>query len=275
VPIVHIASLWSLRGYPSAEAPWSIEKQLDAIKAAGFDGVTGRIDLETGQAARDRNLEVVGYMSSGADNEFSELLEVQKAAGAHHVNVQLADHDTELAEALHLTCRLFEIARKIGELEISVEVHRDTCTETPEKSYALADAYQKASGTLLPITWDFSHFAVVKHLTPTDFIPRLLVRPDLIARSNQFHLRPFNGHHCQVPVTRLDGELSRELKEWLPFAKAACEMWITGQTDPDRTLFVVPEMGPVSSGYGLEQHPSPWEDAVRLRELLAAELPFK
>jgi hypothetical protein len=105
-----------------------------------------------------------------------------------------------------------EDADRLGGLEPSIEVHRDTCTETPEKTYALADGYLKMTGKLLPLTWDFSHLAVVKHLMPESYVKRLLVRPKLIQRSQQFHFRPFNGHHCQVPVTRGDGSLTRELR---------------------------------------------------------------
>jgi hypothetical protein len=44
MPILHqIATLWSLRDYPQTGAPWGIDTQLDAIKSAGFDGVTGRL----------------------------------------------------------------------------------------------------------------------------------------------------------------------------------------------------------------------------------------
>jgi hypothetical protein len=264
----HIANLWSLREYPAAEQTWSIDQQLDAIKAAGFHGITGRITTATGAAARERRLIVVGYISSSDPEEFNHLLEIQKSAGARHINVQLGDHDTLTEAALQLTLQLFETAEKIGELELSIEVHRDTCTETPEKTYALADGYYRATGRLLPITWDFSHFAVVKHLAPDAFSERLLVRPDLVQRASQFHFRPFNGHHCQVPVTRPDGSLSRELREWIPFVRDTIRLWLDGNRGSDGDLFFVPEMGPVSSGYNLEQLPNSWEDAIRLRPIL-------
>jgi hypothetical protein len=264
----HVANLWSLRQYPTAEQPWSLEEQLDAVKAAGFDGVTGRITPEVGMAARQRGLMIVGYISSSNSEEFGSLLETQKSAGARHVNVQLGDHDTLTDAALLLTIQLFNIAEEICDLELSIEVHRDTCTETPEKAYALADRYCEATGRLLPVTWDFSHFAVVKHLAYDVFSERLLVRPDLIHRSCQFHFRPFNGHHCQVPVTRADGSLSREFQEWLPFARDTVQLWLDGNRETNRELFVVPEMGPVSSGYNLEQLPNSWDDAVRLRPIL-------
>ena len=264
----HIASLWSLRQYPTAEHPWTLEEQLDAVKAAGFDGVTGRITQDAGIAARKRGLMIVGYISSSNSEEFRPLLQVQKSAGARHINVQLGDHDTPTDAALLLTVQLFKMAEEVRDLELSIEVHRDTCTETPEKTYALADSYCEATGRLLPITWDFSHFAVVKHLACEVFSERLLVRPDLIHRSCQFHFRPFNGHHCQVPVTRGDGSLSCEFQEWLPFAQHTVQLWLDGNRETDRELFIVAEMGPVSSGYNLEQLPNSWDDAVRLRQIL-------
>ena len=266
----HIANLWSLRQYPSAEHPWSADEQLDAIKAAGFDGITGRITPELGAAARRRDLLILGYVSSSDAREFRSLLEIQKMCGAEHVNVQLGDHDTLTEAALELTLRLFAAAGELGQLELSIEVHRDTCTETPEKTYALADSYYDVTGQLLPITWDFSHFAVVKHLAAHDFSRRLLVRPELVQRSCQFHFRPFNGHHCQIPVTRSDGSPSREFQDWLPFVKDTIRLWLDGNKDGERELFFVPEMGPVSSGYNLEQLPNSWEDAIRLRPILEA-----
>jgi hypothetical protein len=264
----HIANLWSLREYPTAEKPWSVDEQLDAIKAAGFDGVTGRVDEAVGKAAHQRDLMVVGYVSSGNESEFESLLETQKAAGARHINVQLADHDTPTEESLRLVRSLFATADRCGDIELSIEVHRDTCTETPEKAYALADAYEVETGQLLPITWDFSHFAVVKHLAPADFSARLLSRTNLVQRACQFHFRPFNGHHCQVPVTRMDGQLSCELRDWLPFAKDTLRLWLEVNKNTNREILVVPEMGPVSSGYNLEQLPNSWEDAVRLRPII-------
>lgn len=264
----HIASLWSLRQYPTAEQPWSAEEQLNAIKAAGFDGVTGRITPELGAAARKRELMIVGYISSSDAGQFKSLLETQKLAGAKHINVQLGDHDTLTDAALLLTLQLFKTAEEIGGLEVSIEVHRDTCTETPEKTYALADSYYRATDRLLPITWDFSHFAVVKHLAPNVFSERLLIRPELVQRSCQFHFRPFNGHHCQIPVTRPDGSLSREFHQWLPFVRDTFRLWLEGPQPTSRELFVVPEMGPVSSGYNLEQLPNSWDDATRLRPIL-------
>ncbi len=259
----HIANTWSLVQYPSAKKEWTPERKVAAIGEAGFDGFSGG-GRERALAAKS-GLIFVGYVASGKAADFRRFLAENQDAGAHHINVQLADEDTLTPEALRLTLRLMEEAEKLG-VEAAVEVHRDTCTETPEKTYALADAYRKATGKLLPMTWDFSHLAVVKHLAPP-YWERLLVAPKLVQHAQQFHFRPFNGHHGQVPVTNGKGKLTREIELWLPFLEKTIEMWLAGK-QAGREMFAMPEMGPVPGGYNLSVLPNSWEDAKVLRRII-------
>jgi hypothetical protein len=260
--LIHTAALWSLVQYPSAEKEWDMERKLAAIKEAGFEAAATQWRPETGAMARKLGLKCVGYVCSGTKSEFGPLLEVQRDSGAHHINVQMADHDTPVEEAIDLAIHLMAESRRLG-VKAALEVHRDTCTETPEKTFAIADGYQKATGELLPMTWDHSHIGVVKHLAPP--FERCLERPDLIQRASQMHMRPFNGHHCQVPVTNGHGELTQEVKDWLVFAESLLALWLEGNRGVDRELYVVPEMGPVQGGYNLSTLPNSWEDAKVLR----------
>ena len=41
--LAHIANLWSLVGHPSSAKEWSLKKKINAIAAAGFDGITTRM----------------------------------------------------------------------------------------------------------------------------------------------------------------------------------------------------------------------------------------
>jgi len=261
----HIANLWTLMQHPAKEYEWPLEQKLRAVKEAGFDGVCWAGSQELHEGTQRHGLIFVGGMSSGKAEDFPRLLQEQKAAGAHHINVQLADDDTLASEALDLALALMQEGRRLG-LEPAIEVHRDTCTETPEKTYALADAYQERTGELLPISWDFSHIAVVKHLVPGNYAERMIIRPDLIQRAQQFHFRPFNGHHAQVPVTDGKGNLTREVRHWLPFAEAVLRCWLSGNRNTGREIFICPEMGPVEGGYNLSSLPASWEDARVLRE---------
>jgi len=178
------------------------------------------------------------------------------------VNVQLCDHDTPPKEAVAVWIKMMTLADKLG-LNIDLEVHRDTCTETPEKVYEMAALYKKATGKKLRFCWDFSHFAVVKHLYPR-FANRLLVQPDLVQLARQFHFRPFNGHHNQIPVTDGKGNDSLEIKPVLEFFDDLFACWLKGAKGGE-VLYVCPELGPYQHSYGLSIFPNVWKDAINLR----------
>jgi hypothetical protein len=250
--------------HPSRAREWTLDEKLDAIQEAGFDSVCWAPIPGLREGLKERGLSFVGGMASGDAAAFPTLLNDLERAGAVHVNVQLGDDEMLTSEALRLTLRLMREAKVWG-LKAAIESHRGTCTETPEKTYALADAYQDVTGELLPISWDFSHFAVVKHLVPDNFIERLLVRPALVQHAQQFHFRPFNGHHAQVPITDEGGELTPEVREWLPFAEAVLRCWLDGNRKNAREIFICPELGPVEGGYALSTFPNSWEDAKVLR----------
>lgn len=261
----HICSLWTLWDHPTEKKPWSLERQLNEIKAAGFDGFTTLAEKEHGRLARKLDLMIVGHFATSRPGNFRRLIQQNVDNGAVHINVQLAAHNTPVGQAIKLAVQLNELADKLG-AKCSIEVHRDTCTETPEKTHAVAEGYRKATGKRLALTWDFSHPAVVKHLAPP-YEQRLLAAPKLVQQSEQFHFRPFNGHHCQVPVTDGRGKLSVEVKQWLPFLEKTLELWLAGN-QAGRGLFAVPEMGPARGGYNFASLPSSWEDAKVLRPLI-------
>ncbi len=246
-----------------------------AAAAAGFDGVSGLLTPEHRRLAAKHGLShLLGYISSDDPGEFAALIRAQKAAGGVHINVQMDNHDTPPAVAAKHWIRMVREAERIGGVVVSLEVHRDTCTETPEKTYEIAERYQRATGEMIRINFDFSHFAVVKHLSPDDYAARLLDHGDLVRNSEQCHFRPFNGHHCQVPVTH-GGRLTPEVKAYLRFVEAVIKMWRSAGPNRDKTLFACPEMGPLAGfgdggGYNITGLPPSWPDAVVLRGEIAA-----
>lgn len=249
-------------GYPSPKKEWSLEQKLKAVKAAGFDGFTTQLTPEHAVLGERLGLIRIGYFSSGDGEQFEALLTEQKKAGAFHVNVQLADHDTPTSQAVKLAKRLMAAGEKVG-VQPSVEVHRDTCTETPEKTYALADGYERQTGELLRMTWDHSHPAIIKHLA-APYWERLGTCLELFEVAQQFHFRPFNGHHCQVPVTDGRGNLTPEVLDYLTFVEQVMRAWLK-TARPGSEMFAVPEMGPVAGGYNLHCLPNSWEEAKILR----------
>ena len=264
--IQHFTYLWTLWDYPPSRKTWSLERSIAAVGEAGFDGFSSAVGREHARLAAKYGLKTIGYISSSKPSEFRTLIKRNREGGALRINVQLGNHDTPVASAVNMAARIIEDGDDLG-VPCDIEVHRDTCTETPEKAYAIASGYKKATGRVLPMTWDFSHIAVVKHLAPP-YWERLLINPGLIQGARQFHFRPFNGHHCQVPVTGKGRGLSPELVQWLPFLRKTIETWLAVNQD-GHVMYACPEMGPVRGGYNLAQLPNSWEDAKVLRKIIA------
>lgn len=268
LPRIHfIANLWTLVGHPSEADEWTLEEKIKAISEAGFDGVNDRGRPELKALLEKYGLSFSGLFDADDPSEFASLIAAQVDCGASTINVQLCDHDTSIDEAIEKTILLMEEDER-QQANTHLEVHRDTCTETPEKAYAIADGYREATGKLLRMNIDHSHPAIIKHLRPEDFAPRLLDRPELLQGGNLLHCRPFNGHHCQIPVTDGSGGLTQEFRDYLPFAEAAFSCWLEGPR-PHNELWVVPELGPVASGYGVSTWPPVWEDCIVARRELA------
>ena len=80
--------------------------------------------------------------------------------------------------------------------------------------------------------------------------------------STLWHMRPFNGHHAQVPVTDGKGNFSPEYEEMRPFILQSFLHWLSGPR-PNNELWVMPELGP-KFGYALSCFPDSWQDAIVL-----------
>ena len=266
-PRIHfLANLWTLMDHPSRSNEWSLEEKVAAIKEAGFDGVNYFASEELKALLQKHELEFGGLFDADNPADYASLIRAQLDSGSTTINGQLCDHDTPIDEAIEKTILLMEEdERQNG--NVHLEVHRDTCTETPEKAYAIADGYRRATGRILRMNIDHSHPAIIKHLRPEDFASRLLDRPELLQHGNLLHCRPFNGHHCQIPVTDGRGKLTKEFLDYLPFAEAAFRCWLQGPR-PHNELWVLPELGPVASGYGISTWPPVWEDCQVAKEHL-------
>lgn len=269
--LIVTVNLWSMTGHPSPENEWPTARKLEFLKASGIDAFSdnAQSNPDCARLCEESGLRFAGAFDVGAREDMRELIEKQMAVDSGPINCQLGDHDTPVEEAIDLTIALMEEAEKQN-AEVHLEVHRDTSTETPEKVYAIIEGYEKATGRKPRINFDFSHPAIIKHLWPGDFSERLLVRPDVLQEATLLHIRPFNGHHCQVPITDGSGGLSREYQNFRPFMADMFECWLSGPR-PGNTLWVVPELGPIDQlGYGLSAFPNIVDDVLVLAEEIRA-----
>lgn len=261
--LIQCATPWSMMQYPSPRKEWSLERKMQEMKAAGFDGIAAVVNPEIQAIAQRLGLVMMGGFDGSKVSTARKQIITQRDLGVHYMNVQLLDHDTPPAVAAKLAVKLIEMSDELG-VGVHVETHRDTATETPEKFEEIARLFQRATGRLMPVTWDHSHFAVSKHILPQFYSARLLAWPKLIQHSSLFHLRPFNSQHCQIPVTNGRGQLTPEFKDYLAFVEDLFTLWLQGPK-PRGELWTCPELG-MSHGYHVSTNPHPWPDAIRARQ---------
>lgn len=266
--ILH-ANSWTLlhEAEPITEA--GLRKQVELIKEAGcFDsycvtpsapGLRERLD--------EAGLRFGGAFDANAKDQFEEKIAQCLTIGDGPINCQLADHDTPVEKAIELTIALMEAGEKLG-ARVHLEVHRDTCTETPEKTAAIIAGYKEQTGRIPLVNFDYSHPAVVKHLMPEDYAERLFDDLETFQHSNLWHMRPFNGQHLQIPITNGKGAYSPEYEAVRPFIRQALQHWLDGPR-PTNELWVVPEQG-CTAGYDLSCFPNIWQDAVVLAKDIRA-----
>ena len=192
-------------------------------------------------------LHYLAVTSLGGKSDCTLPFAAARDLGAVAMDVQLCDYDTPLSEAVAVAKRISAAARAHG-LPFAIETHRDTFTETPEATLALARAYRAETGKTLPLCLDHSHFAVV--------------RQPLLRAAVQFHLRPFNGHHCQLPALTPGGKRTPEYVDWLGYV---AELFTHEQRRRTaRPALVVVEMGHAAPAYRLSGFPDTWRDVRRV-----------
>lgn len=263
MPLETVANLWTLTGHPRSSAEWTPARKIAEVKKAGFTSVTGGLDEAAIHCARSTGLRPVGWFWALDGKTIREQTRFFSRLGVKHVTVFLGTHDMPPVKALKLVIDLQKRADDCG-LYCAPETHRDTATETPEKTAFLLGEFRAATGRELPVTWDFSHHALVKHLRPEQWIERLVMPfADNIIAAELFHFRPFNGHHAQIPA-RVAGIKTPEMCAFLDFVTAVMRLWRSHPANAGRTMLACPEVGPVADGYGLSHEPPPLLQAVIL-----------
>ncbi len=257
-PLWIFATLWSLRQYPTLAREWSWARKFAAIRDAGFNGIFSPPRPELAERGGLRYLAVT---SLDRPAQVRAAFTAATALGALAIDVQLGDYHTPLRRAVALARRIDDVAQELG-LPYAIETHRDTFTETPEATTALGRAFYRETRRRLPLCLDHSHFAVVRHLAPGAFWDRLSQPGELLRAATQFHLRPFNGHHCQIPVLDARHRRTPEYQDWLVYA-AALFAHLAGEKRRDPVL-VVPELGHAAPAYGLSCFGDTWRDVLVL-----------
>lgn len=140
---INYCRLWD---QPLAETPWTLEERLQEVKSAGFEAVSCPVDdPRLRELLAKYDLRFAGAFQAGAVGEFAPIIAANLAIDSGPMNCQLGAHDTPIPEAVRLTAALMEEAQKQN-ADVHLELHRDTCTETPEKAAAIIAGVREAAG---------------------------------------------------------------------------------------------------------------------------------
>ena len=247
------ASLWSLRGYPNQGREWSWRRKFAAIADAGFDGVYAP---PTRELAGRGSLRYRAVASLRRRDEIGGVLAAAIALGAESIDFQIGSADMPLSAALALLREVSRQAMRHG-LPFAVETHRATVTETLAKTVALVRQYRRSTGATLPLCLDHSHHAVVGHIAPP-FWPALSRPAELIRAARRFHLRPFNGHHAQLPALTAGGRRTPEYRDWLGYVR---DLFATlSRQQRSEAVPLVIEVGHDRPAYRLSGFPDTWRE---------------
>ncbi len=132
---------------PEREQPgeWTDDRKLATVKAAGFHGFQWRAVPALAELASKHGLAYLGACDANEEN-YRQRLAGFAPIRPPLINIQLCDHDTEPAEAVRVWIELEKAAADLGLAE-DLEVHRDTCTETPEKPGASPNSTNSRPGS--------------------------------------------------------------------------------------------------------------------------------
>ena len=131
--------------------------QLSAIKEAGFQSYCWSPDNpKLKELLQEYELRFGGAFDAARAEQFSPAIAAIMAIDHGPINCQLGDDDTPVEEAIELSLKLMSEATKQN-APVHLEVHRDTCTETPEKTAAIIEGFKANTGEDPLMNFDFSH----------------------------------------------------------------------------------------------------------------------
>ena len=73
--IRHMATLWTLTDYGDADEEWSMDRKLQEIKNAGFDGFLGRVPVVTAEHVQQSGLLFAATVDIGEAAEVEPKLQ--------------------------------------------------------------------------------------------------------------------------------------------------------------------------------------------------------
>jgi hypothetical protein len=188
-------ALWAME---DLDRGWSPVEGLERIAEAGFAGVEIIADprLVEGLAPHLDRLGLARSLVSFPDGHeaLGPVLDLARAAGACHVNVQGGVHTPRPDEAVSLVRSWRDAAREAG-VPVFFETHRDRLTNDIFLTLDLIEALPD-----ITLTIDLSHYVVGRDMPLPMTAENDALMRRLLDRSGTFHGRVSSGSQVQVSL---------------------------------------------------------------------------
>ena len=233
-------AIWGLEGLEAFDLNAGMARTLDAVLAAGFDGVgVALIRKEQSETVarvmseRGKTWEATAFVRTADD--LARAVERSQELGAHHLNVQILERYDRVSEAVALLEGLEGVAAR-AEIPVHYETHRGRLTNDLLFTVRILDAMPH-----LKLTGDLSHYAVV-HEMPLPVPEADAARMSrVVAQCWGFHGRVAGSHQVQVSIRAPQHQAwVEQFRAWWREGFAS---WL-GRSAPNGQLSFMTELGP-------------------------------
>ena len=264
-----LQSLWAMERRLANEPEWPLQRQLEMIRDAGFDGAGVRFidpafaaEVTSFLRAHDMIWQAQCYPKNVDD--LKPVLELVAKLGADHVNLQPDVRPYRIEDCVPLLEGWRRLADEAG-IAVHVETHRDRMTTDLFFTLHLLDLFPD-----LRLTADVSHYLVGREFAwPVDEVNHGLIRR-ILDNSWGIHGRIASREQVQISLgfPQHRGWVDLFMGWW----EYAIRSW-RRRAGPDAVLTFLCELGPepyAKTGPDGRELSARWQDALAMKEMVRA-----